>query len=181
MSELHVQACQKLNAAFQCCIVRPGMIGMGQNGCLSPGDTICKYLIALAELRCVPLMRGTSFSVCAVEDVAAAVCETPCTSGSVLAVNVFGPSEIEVATVTSAAVTIFGDVAEVALSDFVRTIASRPNALTPLLSYFKGGGFPLGIDTGESCKRSRVTRIGRDDVVRAFEWLKSRGLWPAPQ
>ncbi len=173
VSELHLEACQKLNAAFKCSIVRPGMIGMGANGCLSPGDTICKYLIAIAELKCAPALPGTRISLCAVEDVAACICDAQCAS-PLEAINVFGPSTISVDEITAAAsAALQTDVAAVSLQDFVHLVSCKPNALSPLVSYFASGGFPLGEDHGIACARKRVTPLTRDNVLKAFGWLRS--------
>jgi thioester reductase-like protein len=176
VSELHVEACQKLNKAFKCSTVRPGMIGMAANGCLSPGDTICKYLIALGELKCAPALPGTRISLCAVEDVAMCVCDRECTS-PLSEVNVFGPSVVTVDEITAAANAALGqEVATVSLQEFVQRISATPNALTPLVSYFASGGFPLGEDHGSACARKSVTRLSKDNVIKAYDWLKSRGF-----
>lgn len=106
--------------------------------------------------------------MCAVEDVALSVLEF-----KESACNVFGPSEFSVSEIVSEANKL-SPVASVSLADFVRAIESVPsNALSPLLSYFAGGGFPLGKDVSESnFDRSVVTKLDTSNLQKTFAWLK---------
>ena len=86
---MHKHRCNNLK------IVRPGTIAFSGHGCLSPNDTIAKFIQSILQMKVIPDIEDPIHLV-AVEDCAAVVEMFLRDESEMLSVNTFGHSTMRV-------------------------------------------------------------------------------------